>query len=171
MNNIKNIKWFPEVCSENVGDKLTIDGNPTNHADNMKFKESNDKNFKLSSTIDHLVSGEKDKKIGLIHVDVEGFELKVLKGASKIIKRDKPILIFEQHISQEDPNLIFAYVKNFGYRIFMINEVIPGNDLDCRNFLAFHSSKEIPDLKKFSENNLNDLNISRSTIGPGLIEI
>ena len=79
----------------------------------------------------------------------------MIKGASKIIERDKPkILAFEQHISQEDPNLIFKYIKNFGYRIFMINEVIPGNDLDCRNFLAFHSSKELPNFKRFSEDEL-----------------
>ena len=79
--------------------------------------------------IDHLVYHKKNIKIGLIHVDVEGFELKVIKGASKIIERDKPTLFFEQHISQEDPNLVFKYMKNFGYRVFMINEVIPGNDL------------------------------------------
>ena len=87
LNNIKNIEWFKEVCSENVGDKLVIDGKATNHADNMKFKVSDTKNFILSSTIDHLISHKKNIKIGLIHIDVEGFELKVIKGASKIIER------------------------------------------------------------------------------------
>ena len=134
LNNIKNVEWFEEVCSENVGDKLIFDNQSTNKADNIKFKISNSNNFILSSSIDYLISNKKNTKIELIHIDVEGFELKVIKGASKIIERDKPTLAFEQHISQEDPNLIFKYIKNFGYRIFMINEVIPGNDLDCRNF-------------------------------------
>lgn len=171
LNNIKNVEWFEEVCSENVGDKLIFDNQSTNKADNIKFKISNSNNFILSSSIDYLISNKKNTKIELIHIDVEGFELKVIKGASKIIERDKPTLAFEQHISQEDPNLIFKYIKNFGYRIFMINEVIPGNDLDCRNFLAFHSSKELPNFKRFSEDELKNLNISRSTIGPGLIEL
>ena len=52
----------------------------------------------------------------------------------------------------------------------MINEVIPGNELDCRNFLALHSSKEPPNFSNFEENNLKDLNIYQATIGPGLIE-
>ncbi len=169
LNNIKNIKWFKEVCSENVGDKLIFYKIPTNHSDNVKFKVSDTKDSILSSTIDHLVY-QKNTKIGLIHIDVEGFELKVIKGASKIIERDKPTLVFEQHISQEDPDIIFKYLKNFGYRIFMINEVIPGNDLDCRNFLAFHSSQELPSFEKFTEDDLKNLGVSRSTIGPGLIE-
>ena len=169
LNNIKNIEWFREVCSENVGDKLIFDEISTNHSDNVKFKVGDTKDFMSSSTIDNLVY-QKNTKIGLIHIDVEGFELKVIKGASKIIERDKPTLIFEQHISQEDPDLIFKYLKNFGYRIFMINEVIPGNDLDCRNFFAFHSSKELPSFEKFTEDDLKSLSVSRSTIGPGLIE-
>ena len=43
----------------------------------------------------------------------------------------------------------------------MINEVIPGNDLDCRNFIAFHSSKKLPSFEKVLElahkNELTDL--------------
>jgi len=114
---------------------------------------------------------KKNTNIGLIHIDVEGFELKVIKGAKKIIERDKPVLTFEQHISNEDTNQVFEYLKNFGYRIFMINEVIPGNELDCRNFLAFHSSKKLPNFSKFKENNLKNLNFYQATIGPGLIEL
>jgi FkbM family methyltransferase len=169
LNNIKNIEWFKQVCSENVGDKLIFEKTPTNHSDNIKFKVGDTKDSISSSTIDHLVY-QKNTEIGLIHIDVEGFELKVIKGASKIIERDKPTLVFEQHISQEDPDLIFKYLKTFGYRIFMINEVIPGNDLDCRNFIAFHSSKKLPSFEKFTEDDLKNLGISRSTIGPGLIE-
>ena len=82
-----------------------------------------------------------------------------------------PILTFEQHISKEDTSHIFNYLKNFGYRIFMVNEIIEGNELDCRNFIAFHSSKKLPNFEKFNEDNLKKLKIFRSTIGSGLIEI
>ena len=39
-------------------------------------------------------------KISIIHLDVEGYELEVLKGAKRIIEKDAPIIILEIH-SQE----------------------------------------------------------------------
>ena len=94
---------------------------------------------------------EGSPKIGLMHVDVEGFELSVLKGAKNIIKESMPAIIFEQHISKEDINLVSKYLKSFGYRIYMINEVLPICDLDCRNFIAIDNSIESMDLEGFSE--------------------
>ena len=170
INDINNIVWFEKVCSENVGEKLTVDKKTQNSADNNKYKFENSKKSLSSTTLDEIISEKKNTKIGLIHIDVEGFELKVMKGAKKIIELDKPIITFEQHISKEDASHVFKYLKNFGYRIFMINEVIPGNELDCRNFLAFHSSKELPNFSNFNENKLKKLNICQATIGSGLIE-
>jgi len=37
-----------------------------------------------------------DKKIDLIKIDVNGNEIKVIKGLSSLIKRDKPIIIVEE---------------------------------------------------------------------------
>ena len=34
--------------------------------------------------------------ISLIKIDIEGHEIEALKGAEKIIKKNKPIIIFEQ---------------------------------------------------------------------------
>ncbi len=38
-----------------------------------------------------------DEKIKLIKIDVEGHELEVLQGSSKIIKKNSPLIIFEQN--------------------------------------------------------------------------
>ena len=171
LNNINNIEWYEKVCSDRVGEKLIIDSKTKNSSDNHKYKSENSEKGLSSTTLDEIINEKKNTNIGLIHIDVEGFELKVIKGAKKIIERDKPVLTFEQHISNEDTNQVFEYLKNFGYRIFMINEVIPGNELDCRNFLAFHSSKKLPNFSKFKENNLKNLNFYQATIGPGLIEL
>jgi FkbM family methyltransferase len=170
INNLNNIDWIQAVCSEKKGDRLIIDIKPSAGAENTSFKIGSSINSLTATTLDEIISEKKNIKIGLIHIDVEGFELKVMKGAKKIIECDKPVLTFEQHISKEDTNHVFKYLKNFGYRIFMINEVIPGNELDCRNFLALHSSKELPNFSNFEENNLKNLNIYQATIGPGLIE-
>ena len=170
INNLKNIDWIQAVCSEKKGDRLIVAINPSGSAENTSFKIGNSINSHTATTLDEIISEKKNTKIGLIHIDVEGFELKVMKGAKKIIERDKPVLTFEQHISKEDTSHVFQYLKNFGYRILMVNEVIPGNELDCRNFLALHSSKKPPNFSNFEENNLRNLNIYQATIGPGLIE-
>ena len=54
--------------------------------------------------------------IGFIKIDVEGHELKALMGLSKIIQTNKPIILIEIHISQEDCNNTFNYIIDLGYK-------------------------------------------------------
>jgi hypothetical protein len=76
--------------------------------------------------------------------DVEGFEEKVILGARSIITKSKPVLIFEQHISNENPSKIIAFLQGHHYEVFMINEVLPKCEYDCRNFIAFSKNKPLP---------------------------
>ena len=55
-------------------------------------------------------------KINLIKIDVNGHELSVLKGLSKIIKRDKPALIIE---TGEDIKIIGRYLKKYGFEKYL----------------------------------------------------
>jgi FkbM family methyltransferase len=41
--------------------------------------------------------------IGLLKIDVEGFEEQVLSGAEQIIKEEKPFIIFESWADKKDP--------------------------------------------------------------------
>ena len=166
INNIKNIKLIEAVCAEIAGKKLDFDGS----LDHAKFNEANSDKCLISKTLDQLILNEKETVIGLLHVDVEGFELQVLKGAQKIIIKDSPAILFEQHISQDDVNAIFKFLKGYNYRIFMINEVLPGCQLDCRNFLAIHSSKKIPILDGIKIDK-NVLDFYKASEGPLLIEV
>ena len=49
-------------------------------------------------------------------MDVEGHELEALKGLSKTIQENKPILLIEIHSTQENCIDTFNYIKNFGYK-------------------------------------------------------
>ena len=166
INKIENIKFVQAVCAEKSGIKLDFDGS----IDHASFKVSTTQNHILSTTIDEIIA-EDGLAIGLFHVDVEGFELSVLKGALSVITRDLPVISFEQHISKENVNEISTFLKSFNYRVFMVNEVLPGCNLDCRNFLAFPSEKDFPKLTNFDQQNGRDLGIYSAVVGDVLVEI
>jgi FkbM family methyltransferase len=166
INKIENISFVQAVCADKSGIKLDFDGS----IDHASFKVSSSQNHILSTTIDEIMA--KDcLPVGLFHVDVEGFELSVLKGALSTITRDLPVISFEQHISKENLYEITSFLKSFNYRIFMVNEVLPGCELDCRNFLAFPSERGLPKLTSFDQKIGRDLGIYSAVIGDVIIEI
>jgi len=58
-----------------------------------------------------------EKKISLIKIDVEGHELAALRGAKELIKKNKPIVLFEQ-LSSEFSNgtsKVLEYLKELDY--------------------------------------------------------
>ncbi|MCK6648305.1 MAG: FkbM family methyltransferase, partial [Bacteroidia bacterium] len=67
---------------------------------------------------------ELKKDIRMIKIDVEGFELEVLKGADEILmQNDSPILIVECSETREntfgaDVGLIYDQLKNNHYRLY-----------------------------------------------------
>lgn len=62
------------------------------------------------------------ERVGLIKIDTEGFETEVLNGALKIIKRDRPLILFE--VQKEEIELgtcsAMEFLKNEGYTFFTI---------------------------------------------------
>lgn len=61
------------------------------------------------------------RRIGLIKIDVEGHELHVLKGASQILARSQPVILFEQHgagVSNESSDVI-SWLRAHGYDRFL----------------------------------------------------
>jgi FkbM family methyltransferase len=62
--------------------------------------------------LDELVSGP---RVAVIKIDVEGMEPAVLRGATRILKRDRPVVFAEAHndgVARE----IAAVLEPFGYR-------------------------------------------------------
>ena len=60
--------------------------------------------------LDYFCKKEEINKVDFIKIDVEGYEENVLKGAIKIIKRDKPILSFSAYHKPEDKKVLPALV-------------------------------------------------------------
>lgn len=92
-------------------------------------------------TLDNLIPP--DKKIGVIKIDTEGAELGVLRGASKLISKNRPIIMFES--GPNDNNL--GYTKEDIYMFFLRSTyqlIIPnrlahnGESLTLEGFMESH---------------------------------
>ena len=60
------------------------------------------------------------ENIGLIKIDVEGFEIEVLKGARKILLKNKPAMIIENEIVHtEDTSELFLIMEELGYKKYI----------------------------------------------------
>jgi hypothetical protein len=78
------------------------------------------------------VMKERDFKVSLIKIDVEGGELDVLKGATAILTSDKPILIFEFGKGASEyygtmPHHLFELLEIYGYGIWTLGDFWKSN--------------------------------------------
>ena len=99
-------------------------------------------------TLDSIIpSGE---KVRLVKIDVEGAEFGVIKGAKNLLKKDKPIIIFECGKGASDfygttPDDLFNYMSNeIGLNIFTLHAFIKKeNNMSISDFENyFNSNKE-----------------------------
>lgn len=72
---------------------------------------------------------QQNKKIDFMKIDVEGAELGVLKGATALIKRDRPVIIFECGLGGTDvydttPAELFTFFAELGYTISLLKNYL-----------------------------------------------
>jgi FkbM family methyltransferase len=106
-NRIKNIKTFVSGISDKNG---TAEEIKQGHSGSWKIKETSNSTIKIR-TLDDIC---KDVNVGLVHLDVEGFEYKALLGMSEIIKRNHPIILLE-FLHGKDKDNIPKFLKDNGY--------------------------------------------------------
>jgi len=75
--------------------------------------------------LDDFVEREGIEKVDAIKIDVEGAELRVIRGADKTIRRDKPILMVEIQAATlqaagTTPEELFKTIVGYGYNAFVI---------------------------------------------------
>ncbi|MES2382684.1 MAG: FkbM family methyltransferase [Bacteroidota bacterium] len=99
-------------------------------------------------TLDELIPNH--LKINFVKIDVEGAEFGVLKGARELLKRDKPVVVFECGMGASDyydtkPAYIFAFITNeIGLSVSTLKSFINnGKPLTADEFAdCFNNSKE-----------------------------
>lgn len=149
LNDINNIKIIQSAISDKNQTLITSDN--INHCSFIyNIDKSNSIEVK-SVCLDFLHENGNINNIGYIHLDVEGMEFLIIKGADKIINMYNPIITFEQHLDLDNYMDLSNHLITKGYNVFLINEILPGCRYDCRNFIAFPSKIDT----EFIINNLN----------------
>lgn len=90
----------------------------------------------MAVSLDELHNSGDVVDIDCVHLDVEGMEWLVIRGGENMIKKYMPIISFEQHLNGDDYIGLSRYVMSMEYDVYMIDEVLNGCNIDCRNFLA-----------------------------------
>ena len=112
---VSNINGVAEMFYQKALSQLsTIDKQQAKIAFQGNIKTSKVESFTLDFILEKLKFN--DKKIDLLDIDVEGADLKVLKGFD--IEKFKPELIcVEIHEKETKDSKIYKYLSNFSYEI------------------------------------------------------
>jgi FkbM family methyltransferase len=78
---------------------------------------------------------DRDKRVTLLKIDVEGAELEVFKGAERILREQSPLLVFEcenRHLEAGSVQDVFSYLRSLGYEGSFIcrNSLLPLSAFD-----------------------------------------
>ena len=76
-------------------------------------------------TLDSLIDPLEDIK--LIKIDVEGHEYEALLGSEEVIRRNNPIILFEQHKADfiDGQSKVISLIRSFGYSHFLTIQKFP----------------------------------------------
>jgi FkbM family methyltransferase len=86
-----------------------------------------------TDTLDHQLADV--ARVALLKVDVEGHELQVFRGATRILSRDRPLILFEceaRHLQGHLMRDVFSCLENLGYEgeFFSPQGLRPLDDFD-----------------------------------------
>lgn len=124
MNNLKNIMAVKKGLGKNSGRAKLIGKDIISFIDESGTEET--EIIKLDD-----FARENKLNIGLIKLDIEGFELELLNGAKETIKKFKPVLLISVYHTGKDFFEIPLFLKkltNYRFRFFDLNHEYPTND-------------------------------------------
>ncbi len=139
VNNIKNVEIIKKAVSdkdEEVG--LNIYKGIGHHSLSDKHLSSAIDVQKVEAvSLDEFCKTKNINKIDFLKIDVEGFELEVLKGAKNLLKNKSIKLIAFEHskilLEKQNRDLsdVFNFLTENHYKVFNLNNIeIKNNDID-----------------------------------------
>jgi FkbM family methyltransferase len=152
INDISNVKVIQYAISDK--NEILSTNHDINHCSFVQNEVGIDGKNKVNAvSLDYLYEQKEIENIGYIHLDVEGMEYRVIIGSNNLIDTNRPIISFEQHLEIDNYDDILIYLNNKKYKVFLINETLPGCRHDCRNSMAFpeeiYSDQLVKDINKY----------------------
>lgn len=112
------------------------------------------------TTIDSFVEEKEILSVDLIKIDVENFELNVLKGSLKTLSKHQPVILAELFVDEERIRFFEKSLQPLGYHCYMVGKKglfrtdALVNNPDCRNYLFSCEKSEQPYLSYSELGNL-----------------
>jgi hypothetical protein len=101
-------------------------------------------------TLDYLFEDEKLRKVDIIKIDAEGYELSVLTGSQKILENFSPVVLYENMVGNQNSNKDAAkYLSSLGYQFFayrpFVKELVPIDSFEqMDNYLNIIAKRDCP---------------------------
>jgi len=116
LGRLKNISAFKLALSDSDGfEFMYLSEHPSMHS--LVLKRSHRKISVPVMKMDTIVKLLKIRKLDLIKIDVEGAELKVLKGCKRLINEFKPIFSIDVNHYDGEFEEVQALMREFNYEI------------------------------------------------------
>jgi len=117
-NRVTNVKVMPFAVSDEVGTAEMFVSDGSNwHSLHPTDLTSQRKISVPTVTID-TITAQLGGSVDLIRMDIEGWEVKALKGAEGTLKRDLPALVVEVHpnyMQEGEIRQFLSWLRSFGY--------------------------------------------------------
>lgn len=126
----KNVRAL-RIGASDVNKEMSLGYDPTNMGGGQLWPERPDasRSFTVPVKVQKLddLPELADHPIGLVKIDVEGHELRVLKGAATLIARSRPVVLFEQHAHEANGGSsdVVEWLKAQGYEAFFEVRSLP----------------------------------------------
>lgn len=136
VNRLNNVVLLPFALSDRDGyEHLYISEHPSMHSIVLRrsSKALQVKSYRLDTLVPKVI-----KHVDLIKIDVEGAEMKVLKGSMNTIDKFKPILSIDVNHYEGEFEEVRSFLKAIGYKLSPLS----GNVDKPYSIVAYHPSRE-----------------------------
>lgn len=122
LNRCENVEIYPLALGSENGTATLYENWDVNRGGASLLSQGDEKGIEVPvRRLDQLLT---DEVVDVLKIDVEGFELEVLKGGLELLKAQQPVLIIEVSEQRENekgvsPQEIYAFVQTLGqYQFF-----------------------------------------------------
>ena len=119
LNNLPNVEVFDHGLGDDSGKVSMVRPVATNSGMTRTARTGETPDFSMQvKRLDDVADSLSGSRVSVMKIDVEGAEIGVVRGASRLIRSDQPFIVFEEN----DPVCGAHLVEEFGYSLYAIRQ-------------------------------------------------